>query len=128
MYRDLATANVVTIITALVVGYFFLEPPWRWLILIPAAFIESLDIIVWLRWRKARSIAGAEGLIGSKGRIVSVGDDDQVTVKARGTLWRATAEGNVLQGDEVVISGVDSIRLRVRPALGPAAETPQPPR
>jgi membrane protein implicated in regulation of membrane protease activity len=126
--RDLATnANVVTIITALVVGYFFLDPPWRWLILIPAAVIESLDIIVWLRWRKKRSIAGAEGIIGTIGIVVSIERPDLVMVKAKGQLWRAEAAEPVQRFDDVMVTAVDGIRLKVA-RVEDEPEVPEPPR
>jgi membrane protein implicated in regulation of membrane protease activity len=124
--RDLANANVVAIITALAVGYFFLDPPWRWLILIPAAAIESLDIIVWLRWRKKRSIAGAEGLIGTKGSVVSVERPDLIMVKAKGQLWRAESVDEVQRLDEIVVTDVDGIRLTVA-RVPDEAEAQEPP-
>lgn len=119
MYRDLANANVVPILTALVIGYFFLDPPWRWLILIPAAVIDALDIIVWLRWRKTRSLTGSEALVGAKGRVVSIEGPGEVMVHARGQLWRAEVSGIVHEHDEVVVTAVDGIRLKVEPATPP---------
>jgi membrane protein implicated in regulation of membrane protease activity len=108
-------ASVIPILTALVVGYFFLEPPWRWLILIPAIAIDTVDIILWLRWRKRRAMTGEEGLIGTKGRLVSLGSNGEGTVKARGQLWKAEIEGNAQVQDEVVVAGVRGIRLLVHP-------------
>jgi membrane protein implicated in regulation of membrane protease activity len=113
LFPDRANANVIPILTALVVGYFFLEPPWRWLILIPAVLIDILDIAVWLRWRKRKAITGEEGLVGTKGRVVSVDKPGVATIKARGQLWRAEIHGNVQLHDEVVVTAAEGIRLTV---------------
>ena len=115
MYRDLGSANVLPIITALVIGYFFLDPPWRWLVLIPAAVVDSIDIILWLRWRKRRSITGHEAFVGTKARVVSV-QGDELTVRAKGQLWKASSLQVVHEQDEVVIEEVDGLRLVVAPA------------
>ena len=126
LYRDLATASVVPILTALVVGYFFLEAPWRWLILIPAIAIDALDIIVWLRWRKKRAMTGEDGMMGVKARVASIEKPGRVTVKARGQLWKADVVGNVHEGDEVVVTGVHGIRLSVEPTDTAALQSEKP--
>jgi membrane protein implicated in regulation of membrane protease activity len=118
----------VVIITAFVVAYFFLEPPWRWWILLPAVIIESLDIIVWLRWRKKRSIAGEEGLVGTKGSVVSSEGPEHVIVKAKGQLWRAESSAPVEKMDEVVITGLEGIRLKVAPVEVDDSEVTEGPR
>ena len=114
MYRDRGSANVLPIITALVIGYFFLEPPWRWLILIPAGLLDAVDIILWLRWRKRKSITGHEAFVGTKARVVSV-KGDELTVRAKGQLWKASSTCTVHEHDEVVIEQVDGLRLVVAP-------------
>ena len=116
MFPGRANASVIPILTALVVGYFFLDPPWRWLILIPAVLIDIVDLILWLRWRKRRAMTGEEGLVGTKGRVVSIDPGGSVTVKARGQLWKAEVEGNVHVQDEVVVVAAEGIRLKVRSA------------
>jgi membrane protein implicated in regulation of membrane protease activity len=122
LFPDRANANFIPILTALVVGYFFLDAPWRWLILIPAALVDVLDIIFWLRWRKKRSIAGPEGLVGVKGRVTSIEKPGQVTVSARGQLWRAEIAGEVHEQDEVVVTAVEGIRLTVEHAHPPLGQ------
>lgn len=122
MFQDRANANVIPILTALVVGYFFLEAPWRWLILIPAAAIDAIDIIVWLRWRKRRSETGSDALHGARAKVVSVEKPGEVMVQARGQLWRAVAPGNVGEDDYVVVTEVDGIRLKVEAAPDPPPE------
>lgn len=126
LFPDRANASVVPILTALVVGYFFLDPPWRWLILIPAIAIDILDIIIWLRWRKKRSMTGDEGLIGVKGRVVSLEKPGHITVGARGQLWKAEIKGNVQVQDEVVVTAVDGIRLKVERAETTPFRTEKP--
>lgn len=119
MFPDRANASfeIVPILTALVVGYFFLEAPWRWLILIPAVLIDILDIAVWLRWRKRKAITGEESLVGVKGRVVSLDKPGVATIRARGQLWSAELERNALVGEEVVITGIDGLRLKVEPTM-----------
>ena len=121
MFPDRANASfeIVPILTALVVGYFFLEAPWRWLILIPAVLIDILDIAVWLRWRKRKAITGEESLVGAKGRIVSIEKPGTATINARGQLWSGEVGPDVQVGDEVVVTGIDGLRLKVEPVMPP---------
>lgn len=116
MFQDRANASVIPILTALVIGYFFLDPPWRWLILIPAVVLDIIDITIWLRWRKKKSLTGSDAIVGTYGRVTSVEKPGVVVVKARGQLWRAEVAGDVAVGDEVVITGSHGIRLKVAPS------------
>lgn len=117
LFPDRANANVIPVLTALVVGYFFLDPPWRWLILIPAIAIDILDIAIWMRWRKRRSTTGEEGLVGTKGTVVALDHPGEATVKARGQLWKAHVRGTVQLHDRVVVIAADGIRLTIEPEL-----------
>ena len=116
MYRSLGSANFLPILTALVVGYFFLEAPWRWLILIPAVVIDCLDIVIWLRWRKRKSMSGTGSMIGATGEVVELLEGgDEVTVKVSGRLWKAKPAGNLVPGEQISVTGMDGIQLRVTP-------------
>ncbi len=67
-----------------------------------------------LQAQKPRSVTGREGLVGrtavARGRL-----DPEGWVLAAGELWRAVAEdGPVEEGEEVVVTKVEGLRLRVR--------------
>jgi membrane-bound serine protease (ClpP class) len=67
-----------------------------------------------LQAQKPRSVTGREGLVGrtavARGRL-----DPEGWVLAAGELWRAVAEdGSVEEGEEVVVTKVEGLRLRVR--------------
>ena len=102
----------------LVIGTFlsfmFLDPPWRYLVLIPLAAWEAFEIWIWLRWRKVRSITGAEAIVGATGRaLTDCRPDGQVRV--RGQIWRAHCSEGVDAGTDVVVSSFEGLRLTVVP-------------
>lgn len=103
-------------------AFTYLEMPWRFIALVPLALVESIDVIVWLRWRKRRSIAGAEGLVGAVGRaITDLDPGGQVRVK--GQIWRADAPGPIEAGAHIVVEEVDGLKLRVtRRKAAPGAQ------
>jgi membrane-bound ClpP family serine protease len=104
----------VSLIIGTILSFIFLDPPWRYLALIPLALWEVFEIYLWLRWRKVRSITGAETYIGAVGRAVTDCNPDG-QVRVRGQLWRAYCPEGVEEGDEVVVQSVDGLRFEVRP-------------
>lgn len=59
--------------------------------------------------------AGApENIIGSIG-VVESDVDPEGYVKVQGELWRAVVdEGKLIKGDEVIVTGIDGLKLTVR--------------
>lgn len=91
----------------------FLEWPWRALAIIGLGAIEVFEIWLWLKLRKMRSITGAEGMVGSKGRVVEDCDPDG-RVSVKGALWNAHCTEGIEAGGEVVVTAVEGLRLEVK--------------
>jgi membrane protein implicated in regulation of membrane protease activity len=96
-------------------AFAFLDPPWRWIAIGSLATVEALEIMVWLRLRRLRSMTGAEAMVGAKGRaLTDCAPDGQVRVK--GQIWRARCPDGAAAGDDMVVTRVDGLRLEVRRA------------
>ncbi len=95
-------------------SFAFLDPPWRYLALIPLALWEVFEIYLWLKWRGVRSITGREAYVGAQGRAIS---DCRPTgqVRVKGQIWRAYCADGVDEGDDIVVKGVHGLRLEVAP-------------
>jgi membrane-bound ClpP family serine protease len=97
-----------------ILSFMFLDPPWRYLVLIPLAAWEAFEIWIWLRWRRVRSITGAEAIVGATGRaLTDCRPDGQVRVK--GQIWRAHCADGVDAGEDVVVGSFEGLRLTVAP-------------
>jgi membrane-bound serine protease (ClpP class) len=81
-----------------------------------AAFILVVGALL-ARTRRAPARLGVEGMIGARGtardRLAPVG-----TVVVHGEYWTAEADEAVEPGASIEVTGVDGLRLRVRPARG----------
>lgn len=97
---------------AAILAFIFLDSPWRYLVAGGLLIVDVFEIYIWLRWRKQRSITGAEGIVGARGTALT-DCDPEGQVKVKGQIWRARAVGSVNADDEVVVTGVDGIRLLV---------------
>jgi len=105
-----------------ILSFIFLDPPWRYLVIIPLAAWEAFEIFLWLKWRGVKSITGVEAFIGSTGRAVTdcrpVGQ-----VQVRGALWQARCARGVDAGDHIVVEGIDGLVLTVAPrSIGASRE------
>ena len=87
---------------------------------------EVIEISIWLRWRKRRSITGAETMTGERGIAVT---DCRPTgqVRLRGQLWSATCPQGVRSGEPVVVTAVRGVRLEVAPDVSAPRRDPQRP-
>jgi membrane-bound serine protease (ClpP class) len=104
----------VGLIIGTLLSFMFLEPPWRYLALIPLALWEVFEIYLWLKWRRVRSITGSEAYVGAPGRAISdCKPNGQVRVK--GQIWRAHCADGIDAGDDVVVRAVHGLRLEVAP-------------
>ncbi len=109
----------------LIIGFVFFEWPWRGLVIAFFLVIDIAEIIIWLRWRKKKSITGAESVVGERGvAITDCKPDGQV--KVRGQIWKATCPGGVAAGLEVIVDEIDSIKLVVS-SIEEAEESAPPP-
>jgi membrane-bound serine protease (ClpP class) len=78
---------------------------------VAAAVVGTL---VWRsQWR--RPVGGREGMLGTIG-VARQRLDPQGTVLVRGEYWTATSDETVQPGESVEITGIEGLRLRVRPA------------
>jgi membrane protein implicated in regulation of membrane protease activity len=95
-------------------SFMFLDPPWRYLAIIPLALWEIFEIYLWLKWRRVGSITGREAYVGATGRaITDCNPDGQVQVK--GQIWHAHCAPGVEAGNDVIVEAVDGLRLTVAP-------------
>jgi membrane-bound serine protease (ClpP class) len=95
----------------------FLDPPWRWIVIAALVALESLEILLWLRLRRIRSMTGAEGIVGTRGRALSDCDPDG-QVRVKGQIWKATCPAGIAAGEDVVVEASEGLRLKVKPATG----------
>lgn len=88
-----------------------------WLILLTAlifAGLMALLVTAVVRGQKRTVTTGFEGLLGKKALAkTELNPDGKVFVS--GEIWNAVSEnGHVEQGEEVVITGIDGLKLKVR--------------
>ena len=69
--------------------------------------------LVW-RSQRRRPTGGREGMLGTVG-VARQRLDPQGTVLVRGEYWTATSDETVQPGESVEITGIEGLRLRVRP-------------
>ncbi len=72
-----------------------------------------------LRARRGPRHSGVAAMLGRRA-VVLVGLDPRGLVRLDGELWNAEATGTVEVGAEVIVTGVEGLTLRVRPAAGEA--------
>jgi membrane protein implicated in regulation of membrane protease activity len=103
----------MTTIIGAILAFVFLDPPWRYLLIIALLFVDFLQILVWLRWRKRRAITGHhERLVGAQGETVSecrpFGQ-----VKVNGQLWKAYCPEGIDVAQRITVTDVDGLQLRI---------------
>ena len=110
----------------IILAVIFLDGWWRIAAIGALLVFEVIEISIWLRWRKRRSITGAETMVGEKGLAVTdcrpVGQ-----VRLKGQLWSATCPRGVGSGETVVVIAVRGVRLEVAPDIGAKLPDAQPP-
>src|SRR5690606_12479798 len=77
-----------------------------------------------IRSRRAKSVSGVQTLVGAKGRVVGL-DGKLIYAEIRGESWRAISDSSLKIGDEVVVTDVQELKLRVKPT-DKANGTPPP--
>ena len=104
----------MSFVIGLILSLIFLEWPERLFVIVPLAFLELAEIALWLRWRKRKSITGAEAILGTTGKaIIDCRPTGQVMLK--GQIWKAHCRTGVEANEDVVVTGVDGITLEVAP-------------
>jgi membrane-bound serine protease (ClpP class) len=101
---------------AILLAIFVLPSPWGLVAVVLAGLIDIGQSIVLLRWsRRRRSVSGAEALIGQKAVVRT-----PTQVRVAGELWEARSDEDLLPGEQVEVTGVEGLTLRVsRPSRDP---------
>ncbi len=93
----------------------FLDWPWRLLVMIPLALFELLEVMLWLKLRRARSITGAEAMEGMGG-VALTNCEPEGQVRVKGQTWEARCRDGVGAGEQITVIRMDGIRLEVERA------------
>jgi membrane-bound serine protease (ClpP class) len=96
---------------AILLAIFVLPYPWGIVAVVAGGLTDAAESLVLLKWSKRRrAVTGVEALVG---RTAVVSSPTQVRVA--GELWEATSEHPFVSGEEVEVTGVDGLTLRVSP-------------
>ena len=113
----------MSFVIALILSMLFLEGPWRFVAIVPAALFEGAEIYLFFRLRGVRSITGVEAMIDAEGEaLTDCNPEGQVRVK--GQVWKANCPSHVAAGDKVVVTAVTGLTLQVVPRAAATAESP----
>ena len=90
--------------------------PLEQAILSYSLILVASGILLWLLWKDFRKpvTAGVEGMIGQKAEVIQNGRDT-FKVFVRGEIWDAISQEELSVGQKVEITGVERMRLVVRP-------------
>jgi membrane protein implicated in regulation of membrane protease activity len=90
----------------------------EWWVVVAFLAIElAVSLFTYVMGRRAlgkRLAYGPEAIIGSEG-IVTMPLNPTGYVKVRGELWKASCPSNLKAGDEVVVTGIQGLKLTVVP-------------
>jgi membrane-bound serine protease (ClpP class) len=101
---------------AILLAIFVLPSPWGLIAVAAGGLLDVGESLVLLRWsRRRRAVTGAEALVG---RTALVSTPTQVRVA--GELWEARSDEELVPDQEVEVTGVEGLTLRVtRPSRAP---------
>ncbi len=94
--------------------------PWQLMVVVMAAWAA---FSIWLFIFTTRTISrgvqvGLPSMVGSRGKTAGTLNPEGL-VKIRGELWGAVSEGGEIgNGEEVIVTGEDGLKLTVRKAEG----------
>jgi membrane-bound serine protease (ClpP class) len=103
---------VLTIGTILAI--MFLDWPWHALVILGLVAFEGLEIALFLKLRKMRTIIGAEAMAGATG-VALTDCRPNGQVKLKGQVWRARCPQGVDAGEEIRVTKMEGIFLEVEP-------------
>lgn len=101
---------------AILLAIFILPSPWGIVAVVAGGLIDVAESLVLLKWsRRRRAVTGVEALAGRKAVVSS-----PTQVRVAGEIWEAKSEDPLVVGEEVEVTGVDGLTLRVsRPSRAP---------
>jgi membrane protein implicated in regulation of membrane protease activity len=103
-------------IVAIVLALTVLPSPWGWVAVLGAAAIDVAETAFFVSWSKRRrATVGVQTLVGRPAVVVRA-LTPRGQVKVDGEVWEASAEYDLVPGDEVVVTGIDGLVLEVEPA------------
>ena len=108
----------------IILAFIFLDDPWRFIAVAGLLAFEVFEIMLWLRWRKKRSITGHETMVGMTGKVVTECDPEG-QVRVKGMIWKARCPEGVAVGDEIVVTRIDGMRLDVAPVGSSTSGDPE---
>jgi membrane-bound serine protease (ClpP class) len=87
-------------------------------IILPVVFAVSAILVLLVRLglaaQRARPFTGIAGMIGERGHvIVPIGRGKPGQVRTHGEIWAATADEPLDAGDEIVVSSIDGLMMKV---------------
>ncbi|MGZ8692911.1 MAG: NfeD family protein [Gaiellaceae bacterium] len=94
---------------AILLAIFVLPSPWGIVAVVAGGLTDIVESLVLLKWsRRRRAVTGVEALLG-KTAVVS----SPTQVRVAGELWEARSDDAFVAGEEVEVTGVDGLTLRV---------------
>jgi membrane-bound serine protease (ClpP class) len=101
---------------AILLAIFVLPSPWGILAVVAGGLIDVAESVVLLKWsRRRRAVTGVDALVGRKAVVSS-----PTQVHVAGEIWEARSDDPLVVGEEVVVTAVDGLTLRVsRPSRAP---------
>ena len=101
---------------AILLAIFVLPSPWGIVAVVAGGLIDVAESLVLLKWsRRRRAVTGVEALLGQSAVVSS-----PTQVRVAGELWEARSDDVLVAGEEVEVTGVDRLTLRVsRPSRVP---------
>jgi membrane-bound serine protease (ClpP class) len=101
---------------AILLAIFVLPSPWGIVAIAAGGLLDIAESLVLLKWsRRRRAVTGVEALLG---RTAVVSTPTQVRVA--GEIWEARSDETLVVGEEMLVTGVDGLTLRVsRPNRAP---------
>jgi membrane-bound serine protease (ClpP class) len=118
-FGALALGGIISLVLGLAMLFRTPEPALRisWSLIVGLAVVAGLAVAgaIFLVTRAFRAPVrtGAEGLVGERVRLrTALAPEGKIFVQ--GEWWDASADADVAQGEEVEVTGVEGMRLRVR--------------
>jgi membrane-bound serine protease (ClpP class) len=101
------------LVLAILLALFVLESPWNVVAIVGAGAIETLEVVVFVRWSQRRRVqVGAETLVGETAEVVTpLRPNGQV--RLHGELWGASCAEGALPGELVRVTAVEGLTLEV---------------
>jgi len=98
------------LVGAILLAIFVLPFPWG-IVAIVAGGLTVAESVIFLKWsRRRRAVTGVEALIGKSGVVSS-----PTQVHVAGEIWEARSADDLVVGQEVDVTGVAGLTLRVSP-------------